>query len=211
MTNTEQPVWKTYSEFPFIEANQFGEIRTIDRYVSCRNGGKRLIKGHVLKQRLNNRGYMIVSSSVNGKIFTLLVHRIIATCFIPNPNNLPEVNHIDNDPTNNAVCNLEWCTDQYNQDYKNNFGTSPAEVSGHPTIAVNPGTSKVFWFESQHEAARQLHVGQGNVNSVVNGKLNRTGGYWFTNTDESAVERTKEKFGDDIAKKVEKLMNENCN
>lgn len=154
---------------------------------------------------------MLVSSSVDGKKVTLLVHRIVATCFIPNPNNLPEVNHIDNDPTNNAVSNLEWCTDQYNQNYKKNFGTSPADVSGRPTIAVNPKTSEVFWFESQHEAARQLCVGQGNVNSVVNGKLNIIGGYWFINADENAVERTREKFGDDIAKKVEKLMNENCN
>lgn len=49
MINTERPIWKTYPEFPFIEANQFGEIRTVDRYVTCRNGGKRLVKGRVLK------------------------------------------------------------------------------------------------------------------------------------------------------------------
>lgn len=79
MTNTkQQAIWKQYPDYPFIEANQFGEIRTKDRYVSCRNGGKRLIKGCVLKQRFNNRGYMCISSSVNGKIFTLLVHRIVA-------------------------------------------------------------------------------------------------------------------------------------
>lgn len=49
MTNTEKPVWKTYPEFPFVEVNQFGEVRTKDHYVRGKNRSKRLIKGRVLK------------------------------------------------------------------------------------------------------------------------------------------------------------------
>lgn len=201
----EQVIWKTYPDYPFIEVNQFGEVRTKDRYVPSR-GGKRLIKGHVLKQYLTPNGYMQVVFSANGKSVHLFVHRIAATCFLPNPNNYPEINHKDNDRTNNAISNLEWCTHQYNQDYKNNFGTSQAELVGRPVIAVNPETFEVFWFESQSEAARQLGVFRENIRRVVKGRCNKTGGYWFCDADEDAVEKTREKFGDEIAEKVEKLI-----
>ena len=103
---TEEAVWRPYPEFPFIEANQFGEIRTIDRWVTCKNGRKLFVKGHVLKQWKNNKGYLLVHFSVNGKDVARLVHRIIAACFLPNPDNFPEVNHKDNDRTNNVVSNL---------------------------------------------------------------------------------------------------------
>lgn len=279
MLNTDKPIWLPYPEYPFIEANQFGEVRTKDRVVTDRNGRKLHIKGRVLKQQLNNQGYMYVHVSANGRRFNLLVHRIVATCFLPNPNNLPEVNHKDNNPANNAVSNLEWCTRQYNEDYKKKFGTSSTEVLGRPVFAVNLKTGKVlrfesqceaarklsidqgsiarvvkglykyagnywftedeneitdekiqeiknnilscsviavnqetfevFWFKSQSEAARQLDVNSGNLNSVLKGKRHKTaGGYWFTYADENAIEKTRVKFGDDIANKVEKLMNE---
>lgn len=281
----EQTIWKSYPEYPFIEANQFGEIRMKDRYVSCKNGGKRLIKGRVLKQRIYPNGYMFVHFSLDGKQINLLVHRIVATCFLPNPNNLPVVNHKDNDRANNRLDNLEWCSREYNEAYKKNFGTSQTQVQGHPVFAVNLETGKVLRFESQCEAARQLgvfqqdickvikgklyqtggywftenkneitekkikevkaniiqlhshshtqsviaidlnsfkifyfesqseaayllNVSMGNLSSVINGKLNKTKGFWFTCANETAVEKTRAKFGDEVAKKVEKLMSE---
>lgn len=210
MINTEQPIWKPYPDYPFVEANQFGEIRTKDRIATDRNGRKLHIKGRVLKQQRSKDGYMRVWLSVNGKKVSLSVHRIVASCFIPNPLGLPEINHIDNDPTNNAISNLEWCTHEYNMAYKEKYGVSAAEVEGRPVIAINPETSEAFWFESQHEAERQLGVDQGNITRVVNGKYNQTGGYWFCNADKNAIDRTRAKFGDAIANKVEKLMSENC-
>lgn len=114
----KKAVWKTYPDYPFIQANQFGEIRTIDRYVKAKGQGKRLIKGRVLKPRDCGHGYMQVSFRANGKPVCLFVHRIVAICFLPNPDNLPEVNHIDCDPTNNRLDNLEWCTSEYSNTYR---------------------------------------------------------------------------------------------
>ena len=109
MTDTvreQDIIWKTYPEFDFIEANQFGEVRTKDRHVTRGDGRKQFIKGRILKQNKLPNGYMYVNFRVNGKKFHRYVHRIMATCFLPNPNNLPEVNHKDNDPTNNTAGNL---------------------------------------------------------------------------------------------------------
>ena len=117
MTDTEQKeIWKTYPEFSFIEVSNLGRVRTIDHYVPGKNGSERLIKGHILKQYPNENGYMDVPFNVNGKTVHRRTSRLVAICFIPNPNNYPEVNHIDCDPTNNRWDNLEWCTSQYNSD-----------------------------------------------------------------------------------------------
>lgn len=213
MTNEtrEQEIWKTYPEYPFIEASNLGRMRTKDHWVTYKNGRKQLYKSHVLKQQLSKNGYMYITLSVNGKAVYLLVHRVIAVSFLPNPDNLPEVNHKDNDRTNNAASNLEWCTSRYNMAYKEKYGISAKEatkVLRHPLIAINPEFSEVFWFESQHEAARQLGVNQGNMNEVVKRKRQTAGGYWFCNADENAVEKVRAKFGDEIAEKVEELLSE---
>lgn len=75
-------------------------------------------------------------------------------------------------------------------------------------IAVNLDTFEVFWFESQHEASRQLNANQSHISKVVKGRYNKTGGYWFTNADSTAIEKTRKKFGDGLANKVEKLIRE---
>lgn len=182
----EEEVWKTYPKIPFIEVSSFGRVRTKNRYVPSKNGSKRLIKGRVLKQHLLPCGYLYVHFHMNGKQVNLRVHRIVAITFIPNPNNYLEVNHIDNDRINNAVSNLEWCTRQYNNDYRKNFGTSSAQVLGHPVIAVDLKTGKILRFESQSEAARKLGISDSTINMVIKGKLYQTGGYWFTE-DESEI------------------------
>ena len=184
MTDTKQKeVWKTYPEHPWIEVSNLGRVKTKDRVVMRKDGKKYPVKGQVLKQQLNKRGYLFIRFSVNGKGVNRYVHRMVAITFIPNPNNYPEVNHIDNNPINNSASNLEWCTDQYNQNYKKNFGTSPAEVFGHPVFAVDLETRVVSRFESQSEAARKLGVYAENINKVVKGKLIQTGSIYLQKKD----------------------------
>ena len=83
MLNEDQEVWKTYPDYSFIEVNQFGKVRTKDRYVPGKNGRKRLIKGRILKQWLTRGGHVFVHFRVDGKMINLLVSRSVAICFIP--------------------------------------------------------------------------------------------------------------------------------
>lgn len=212
MFNEDQEIWKTFPEYPSIEVSNLGRVRTKDRIVISSNGRKYHYKGRVLKQHCDRDGYMILSPSIKGKQVTFKVHRIVAICFIPNPYGYPEVNHLDGNPANNTESNLEWCTHEYNIAYREKCGLSAkeaAEVLRKPVFAVNLETSEVFLFKSKHEAARQLGISRGNIYSVINGKCNRTGGFWFCNADGNAIEKVREKFGDKIAEKVEKLMREN--
>ncbi|AVH85645.1 HNH homing endonuclease [Lactobacillus phage Maenad] len=207
MNKSENEVWKTHPEFDFIQASNLGRVRTVDRTVS--NGkGMYVKKGRILKPQLNNYGYLYIAFGENGKFIQRKVHRVIAQTFIPNPDGWAEVNHKDNDRTNNCVDNLEWCTRAYNRQYREKHGVSQTEACGHAVFTINLNAHEVSRFPSQHEAARQLGVRQGNISRVLKGKQNQTGGYWFTKADDNAVENTRAQFGDEVASKVEQLTGE---
>ena len=70
--------------------------------------------GKILKPYITNKGYYTVGFWTDGKKKRLSIHRLVAKAFLPNPNNLPEVNHINGCKTDNSVCNLEWASGRNN-------------------------------------------------------------------------------------------------
>ena len=95
------------------EVSSLGRVRSLDRYDSI----NRFRKGRILKSGTDTGGYLFVQLSSNGNEKNHSVHRLVAEAFIPNPDNLPQVNHIDEDKSNNCVDNLEWCDREYNINY----------------------------------------------------------------------------------------------
>ena len=83
----------------------------------------------------NNSGYLIVGLHKNGKIKQFLIHRLVAEAFIENPENLPQVNHIDENKLNNCVENLEWCSAKYNSNYgEHNYNLRNTKSSKVPNV-----------------------------------------------------------------------------
>jgi len=167
--NSPAELWKKHSDIDKIEVSSFGRVRSL--------------KGHCYVNRIDGGGYMRIKFRLNGKIVTKLVHRLVAQTFIPNPSNLPQVNHKDCDRTNNNVSNLEWCSGLYNNQYRVKFGKS----RGVPVFAINLKTQEVSQFPSQAEAGRVLGVKQTNITGVVKGRLKQAGGYRFTNANDNAT------------------------
>lgn len=108
-------IWKNIPFYPFYEISNNGNVRVIE-HTDCLN---RLKKTRLRKIRKTEKGYSYVTiyDVVNKKYKLMLIHRLVAEAFIPNPNNLPLINHKDCNPDNNNVCNLEWCDYSYNNTY----------------------------------------------------------------------------------------------
>ena len=105
--NTE--TWKPAKGFEsYYEVSSLGNVR---------NSRK------VMKTYTNNRGYICIDFTVNKKRTKHLVHRLVLLAFTSNASNLPEVNHIDEDKSNNALTNLEWCTRSHNKQHSMKTGT----------------------------------------------------------------------------------------
>lgn len=175
-----EEVWKDIPGFEGkYQVSNCGKVRSLNH----RKTGQ--IKVMAL---FNNLGYKRVGLCKNGKQRKYLVHVLVAMAFLPNPENLPYVNHKDESKDNNFVwinedggvdpqkSNLEWCTTEYN----NGYGTV-RERQRHSHLNRKDLSKPIFCVElnkeypSQREAARELNIHQENISKCLCGELKTTG------------------------------------
>lgn len=176
------------------------QVSNLGRVRSTRH--KSVIRNKILKPGRDTNGYLKVSlGNGDGTFKQATIHRMVATAFIPNPDNLEMVNHKDENPANNCVENLEWCTRSYNQIYSmnlheerrmvfgNNFRdrktgeiSSPFTKKGVPHSSTRPimltpknGTESLV-FGSAAEAGATLGLKGGNILQVCKEMENRKNG-----------------------------------
>lgn len=107
----EEEIWKPIKDFEgYYEVSNMGRIRSLDREVNTSNNRSRIIKGEIKKVYKNKRGYLQVNLYKENTYKTFRVHRLVAEAFIPNPNNLPYIDHINCVRDDNRVENLHWVT-----------------------------------------------------------------------------------------------------
>ena len=110
--------WKDIENYEgFYQVSNLGRVRSLERDIYYPNGTVHHLKEKILASNLDRHGYQYVNLYKNGEGKKMLVHRLVAMAFIPNPENNPQVNHKDENPLNNFVENLEWCTASYNTNY----------------------------------------------------------------------------------------------
>ena len=111
-------IWKPVKDYEgYYEVSNLGRVRRLDRYdYGC--GYARFYKGRILKNLMSGKSpYYHVQLCKDGSITNKNVHRLVAEAFIPNPDNLPCVNHKSEVKTDNIPENLEWCSQEYNANY----------------------------------------------------------------------------------------------
>jgi NUMOD4 motif/HNH endonuclease/NUMOD1 domain len=104
-------VWKDIPGYEKLyQASTFSRFRSLDRIVKNNGNTFRTEKGKILKKQVSQDGYCMIRIRINNKEKRIRTHRLIAKTFIPNPNNLPIVEHKDDNPLNDSINNLMWST-----------------------------------------------------------------------------------------------------
>lgn len=167
--------WKEIEgTFGLLEVSSEGRIRSNMR------------DGRILKQQTDNKGYRRVRVTIRRERRQYKIHRAVATAFLPNPQCLPQVNHIDGDKSNNRVSNLEWVSNDDNAHHAikhglwgNVFSASSKsnEARKTPIRSVDAITGEVRRFSSVSDAERYFN--SRHICDALNGKRERAAGQRF--------------------------------
>ena len=154
------------------EISNFGRVKSLNYRKTGEEG--------LLSPQPTSRDYLQVGLSKNGKRKIYSIHRLVAIAFIPNPNDYPEVNHKDEDKSNNCVDNLEWCTSKYNANYgtrSKRQSENHADFSGdkHPRATKIKCVTTGEVFTTIKEASEKYNISNRNICSCCRGKLKSAG------------------------------------
>ena len=170
--NTEQ--WRMIPDYEGLYmVSNLGRVKSLNY-----NGTG---QDRIMKPTVYSGGYFRVKLWKNKKPKLHLVHRLVAQAFLPNPYNLPQINHKDENPANNCVDNLEWCTSKYNINYGTRIekyrktNTNGKKSKQIVQYSLNGEVIKVW--PSSHEVERQLGFHHGNIINCCKGRQNTAYGY----------------------------------
>ena len=155
-------IWKDIKDYEGLyQVSNLGRVKSIPR------------KGTVKTERIIAGGfdgkYTFYALSKNNRRKLILGHRLVAEAFIPNPNNLPQVNHINEIKTDNRVENLEWCDEKYNINY--GTGVERRAVQKRKRIMkLTMGNKEICIYNSLTEAAKDSKASAGCISSCCNGR-----------------------------------------
>ena len=187
-------------EWRYIQGHKYYLVSNLGRVKSVlptTGANKRIIRQHQ-----NHKGYLMVSLYSLGHTKTYSVHRLVAKEFIPNPNELPQVNHKDENKQNNCVENLEWCDSKYN----NNYGSKRKRLSDNmknretpkPRIPVKCYSLSgvlLSTYSSLLEAQKATKINAENISLCIRGKYKQVGGYQWTTIGDDKIVQSIQKRG----------------
>lgn len=170
-------IWHSIKGYEgYFEISNKGEVTSVAREAKCGDADNRYrsVKELILQQRNTENGYKRISfKGQDGILKTFSIHRLVAETFIPNPENKPEVNHIDGDKTNNNHWNLEWVTSSENQIHAFETGLQ----TGCEVIQLSISGETIKKHKLISSASKELGIPSPNIIEACKGRRKTAGGY----------------------------------
>lgn len=170
-------IWKDIKNFEgYYQVSNLGNIMSTGAKRKTNGTGNYDRGKRLLKQYPNNKGYMTVHLYKYGKDHQKLVHRLVAEAFIENPFQFEKVNHKDENPSNNRVDNLEWCTQKYNMNY-GNVKNKISKGNSKPIIQFSINGETIKKYSSILQAEKETGISNGSIGDCLHGRRKTAGGY----------------------------------
>lgn len=175
-------IWRAIDEYEgSYEVSNTGLVRSLDRENIDSRGVVRHLSGAIMKQtearnkHRKGKGYLVVNLHKNGVSDVIPVHLLVAKAFIPNPTNLPVVNHIDGNKHNNDSSNLEWTTYAANNIHALEHNLrSPRK---NPIVQKGPSGNIIAFYTSVPDAYRKTGISKGMIQHCIHHRAKLAGGY----------------------------------
>ena len=199
----EKEIWKDIEGFEGLyQVSNYGRVKSLNY--------NRTGKERILKAGKNSDGYLQVNLCKDGKMKNYKVHQLVGNAFLSNPQGYNELNHRDEDKTNNCVENLEYCSRSYNNTYNGRAKKIGKKLRGRkqseetikkraekltnnpkiskPVIAIDVRTGLIIEFVSSREAERETGIANQSICACLKGRQNSAGGfYWmYKNNNDDA-------------------------
>lgn len=156
-----EEIWKPIKGYEDrYQVSNFGRVRSKDMVLPCVVNGietTRVRRGVIRKSHIGHTGYHYILLRGGDKAKNCRVHRLVAEAFVPNPDNLPEVNHKDENKSNNRADNLEWCSSSYNHCYGTTIERAAAKIR-RKVLQIGENGEVIHEYDSVTAAAKAVGV-----------------------------------------------------
>lgn len=161
-------IWTDIEGYLNYQVSNMGRVKSLG---DDKNRKEKILKGGITK-----KGYLQVVLCKDGKTKKYYIHRLVAQAFIPNPNNLPQVNHRNEDKTDNRVDNLEWCDGKYNNNYGTKIERQKKKLFKSILQFTLDGEFIKKW-DSTAQVEKELGIKNNNICNCLKGRNKTAGGY----------------------------------
>lgn len=175
-------MWKAIQGYEgYYEVSDLGEVRSVDRVIPSVDGRQYRRRGKIMKQSISKSrnvhvsGYPVVNLHKQHHSLVVSVHQLVARAFIPNPLNLPTVNHRDGNKLNNASTNLEWAS--YSANNIHALESQLRQPRSNPVVQESVAGKIIAFYDSVSKASRVTGVSRGMISHCIHHRARTAGGY----------------------------------